>query len=254
MSSPVVIRGTPVSNPHQATTTMTNQAHGLGSRVPEQPPTGERSSSGCKDPIFAVLWYICILAIVAVAVVYGPKALKTGSNNSNVNYSGFVVGVVVIAVVSFILAAAGMSVMMCIPETMIKVALIFSLVMSFVWMVMSFLSGMIGLGVVGVIFFLLSVCYTWAVWSRIPFASTNLVTAITAVKANIGVCGYAYGITVLAGAWSFTWSVAFVGIFDKTYTCDAQNVCTNPNYGYLFLLFLAYFFGQQVFQVCCVWN
>jgi hypothetical protein len=144
--------------------------------------------------------------------------------------------------------------MMCIPETMIKVALIFSLVMSFVWMVMSFLSGMIGLGVVGVIFFLLSVCYTWAVWSRIPFASTNLVTAITAVKANIGVCGYAYGITVLAGAWSFTWSVAFVGIFDKTYTCDAQNVCTNPNYGYLFLLFLAYFFGQQVFQVCCVWN
>jgi hypothetical protein len=59
---------------------------------------------------------------------------------------------------------------------------------------------------------------------------------------------YAYLFAILAGLWSICWSVAFVGVFDSTYTCDANNVCTDVNYGYLFLLFLAFFFGHQVIQ------
>jgi hypothetical protein len=114
---------------------------------------------------------------------------------------------------------------------------------------LAFLSGAIAGGVIGVIFFLISVCYAWAVWSRIPFASINLVTAITAVKANLGVVLYAYFFTILAGLWSLAWAMAVVGVFDSTYQCNDNGVCSNPNYGYLFLLFLAYFFGQQVLQV-----
>lgn len=79
-----------------------------------------------------------------------------------------------------------------------------------------------------------------------------MTTAVTAVKANLGVTGFAYLLTAAAAGWSFLWSVAFVGILDRTYECTENavgaEVCSNPNYGYLFLLFLSFFFGHQVIQ------
>jgi hypothetical protein len=102
-----------------------------------------------------------------------------------------------------------------------------------------------------VIFFLISICYARAVWSRIPFATINLITACTAIKANCGVIIFAYIFTVLAGGWSIIWAVAFAGVFDKTYSCDdTTGQCTDVNYGFLFLLFVAFFFGHQVLQNC----
>ena len=112
-----------------------------------------------------------------------------------------------------------------------------------------FLSGSIFGAIIGLIFFAVSICYARAVWPRIPFATANLVTAITAVKANWGVVIYAFVFTVLAGAWSLIWTIGFVGVFDRTYECDENNVCTDPNYGFLFLLFVSYFFAHQVLQV-----
>ena len=148
-----------------------------------------------------------------------------------------------------------------------------------VWMVMAFLSGQIFMGILGAIFFAISIrcvydivsvafgvlqnkisclslffpySYAKMVWSRIPFATANLVTACTAIKANLGVTFFAYLFTAVAGVWSITWSIAFAGVFDKTYECDEQDVCTDPNYGILFLLFVAYFFIHQVLQVPCI--
>jgi succinate dehydrogenase hydrophobic anchor subunit len=114
---------------------------------------------------------------------------------------------------------------------------------------MAFLSGQVAIGIIGVIFFAISLCYARAVWSRIPFATANLVTACTAIRANLGVTLYAYFFTAIAGVWSITWALAFIGIYNKTYECDENNVCSDPSYGYLFLLFVAYFFIHQVLQV-----
>lgn len=241
MASPVVVQGTPVSNPHTAPSPVAVESNGGA------PHGGEKQETRCNDPIFALLFYACIAAIVGVACVYGPTALN--SPQSDINYQPYIIYAVVISVVSIFISGLALSVMMCIPETLIKISLIFVTVMAGVWAAMAFVAGSIGVGVIGVIFFLISICYAWAVWSRIPFASVNLVTAITSVKANMGVVLYAYIITAMAGLWSFTWSVAFVGILDKTYQCNDQGYCSNPNYGYLFLLFLAFFFGHQVFQV-----
>jgi hypothetical protein len=168
---------------------------------------------------------------------------------SGVNYTPYIIYTIVITIVSIIISGASLSVLMCIPETLIKVSLIFVTVMALVWAVLAFVGGSIAMGVIGIIFFAISVCYAWAVWSRIPFATANLVTAITAVKANLGVVVYAYFFTALAGLWSLAWSVAVAGVFDETYQCNNNGVCSNPNYGYLFLLFVAFFFGHQVLQV-----
>lgn len=201
MSTPIVVQGTTVQHYPE---------HGMEptSYATSESPEGKRVS-GCKDPFFALLFYACVASIVAVAVIYGSEAIDTSDNG--LVYKNYVWAVVVIVCISFVGAGGGLAVMMCCPTTLIKISLLFSVVMAGVWMALAFYSGAIGVGVIGAIFFAISICYAWAVWSRIPFAAINMVTAITAVKANLGVAVYAYIITAVAGAYSMCWSIAFVG-------------------------------------------
>ena len=49
--------------------------------------------------------------------------------------------------------------------------------------------------------------------------------------------------------WSVLWTIGFAGVFEYTYDCnEITGVCTDPNYGYMFLLFVSFFFGHQVLQ------
>ena len=241
MSSPVVVQGTPVGNPYVATATPVQPSN------PTTTTRGEQQASSCNDPLFAGLLYANVAAILIVAALYGPDAVN--DETSTQDFRGYVWTSLVCAVLSFVAAAGAVAVLMCIPETLIKVSLLFVVALSGVWAAMAFLSGAFGAGILGVIFFAISVCYARAVWGRIPFASVNLVTACTAIKGNLGVLIVAYLFTGLGVLWSVTWSVAFVGVFDTTYECDENNVCSDPSYGILFVLFLAYFFTHQVLQV-----
>lgn len=76
-----------------------------------------------------------------------------------------------------------------------------------------------------------------------------MLTAATAIKKNLGIVFMAYVFTALLVGWIVLWSIAFSGVFNKTYVCDANNQC-DVNYGFLFLLFVAFFFTQQVVQGC----
>lgn len=78
-----------------------------------------------------------------------------------------------------------------------------------------------------------------------------MVTAGTAIKANLGVTIFAYLFTAFEVGWVVVWSVAFSGILNGEVTCDADNICTTePNYGFFFLLLLSFYFTQQVLQSC----
>lgn len=212
---------------------------------------GEKQEVRCRDPIFAVLLYVNVGAIAAVVGAYGTSSFEDAVAGTS-DLSGYLYAALVTGVFSICLSAIGLSVMMCCPETMIKTSLIFVVVMSGVWMALSFVAGNILAGVIGAIFFLLMICYARAVWSRIPFATVNLVTAITAVKKNCGIIPTAYFMVALAFAWSMLWTVAFLAVMDRTTDCEenanGDRVCGNPNYGYLFLLFVSYFFTHQVIQ------
>jgi hypothetical protein len=78
-----------------------------------------------------------------------------------------------------------------------------------------------------------------------------MVVAGTAIRANLGVTIFAYLFTLFQVGWGVLWSIAFAGTFDATYGCDANqaNCSGSPNYGFLFLLFVSFYFTQQVLQV-----
>ncbi len=170
MSSPVIVQGTAVAPPafgaspqpvqHQAW-----ESGGATSPYSTNIDNGDHqpAKGGCKDPIFALLFYINVGAIAAVAVIYGPAAF---SDTAEFTYEGYLYAAVISAVVSLFISALGLAVLMAIPETMIKVSLIFVVVMSGVWAVMAFLSGSLFAGIIGLVFFAIGLCYARAVWSR----------------------------------------------------------------------------------------
>jgi len=245
MSTPVVVQGTAVQPPFGGSPQPAGDFGGA-----TQPHGGngdnEATRTGCKDPIFALLFYGNVIAMAAVAAVYGPAAFD--ETEQSATYDAYLVTVTVTAVIALLFSGLGLLVMMKFPETIIKASLLFVVAMSLVWCIISFMAGQIIAGVFGLIFFAIGVCYARAVWSRIPFATINLITGITAIQANFGVTTFAYLFAALGVGWSILWGIAFAGVFEYTYECDAFGNCSDPNYGFMFLLFLSFFFTHQVLQ------
>lgn len=253
-STPVVVQGTAVASPYDHNTTQQQQQRQSSSPAGG---TGEKQPTSCRDPIFALLLYANVASIVAVAGIYGTAAFGEAidDSTSGYNYEGYVYATAILGLVAIVLSGLTLPIMMCIPELLIKVSLVMMLILSGVMMVMSFLSGSIFGGIFGLIFFAIFVCYARAVWSRIPFASVNLLTACTAVKKNIGVILVAYFFVALAFGWTILWSISLMGVWEKVIETETvtggqgQEIeQSNANYGYLFLLFLSYFFTHQVIQ------
>jgi hypothetical protein len=102
--------------------------------------------------------------------------------------------------------------------------------------ILGFMSSNMFMGIFGIVMFAIGICYAKLVWPRIPFAAANLNTALTAVKANMGLTVVAYSMMTIAFAWTMFW---FVGLGDAA---------TNSNAPVLFLLLVSYYWVHQVLQ------
>jgi Plasma-membrane choline transporter len=246
MGAPVVVQGTPVQG----------TVFGISDSNYNSPDQsfvrGERQESKCRDPFFAVLFYFNVAAIVITLIIFQNDARKViDDTSSDGSYSGYVYVALICGAFSMLFSALMVILMMRIPSFLIKTSLIFVVLLSFVWAVFGFLTKNIIMGILGLIFFLLGVCYARAVWGRIPFATANLVTGCTAIRGNCGVIVITFFFEALAFAWTVLWCLACFAIFNRTYSCEEINgkqVCTSPNYGYLFLLLLSFYFTHQVIQ------
>jgi len=212
----------------------------------------------CKDWPFALLFIVNIIVVAVLTVKYGVDAFNEElqkQQDRNTNYKGFLKGAVTTGAFGLVFSGLMLLVLIRIPKFMIKASLIGSVVASGIWALAALSMKMWGAGVIGIIFFAISICYAFAVWSRIPFATANLTTACKAVNSNCGITVVAYFMVSLAFGWSLLWTVAFGGVWDKTYTCSTKtdrdgttrNSCTG-NLGYVFLLLVSYFFTHQVLK------
>jgi hypothetical protein len=177
MATPVVIQGHEVGDPH-ATANVTQHT----------------KQAKCQDPMFAPLFYIDIIAIAVVAGTRGQEAMTNSNNPFSEEYLGYYYTAIIASAVGLVLSGLGLQVLMCIPQFMIKAGLIFSVAMAAVVLAGAILNGN-ALGIAfGAFFLAISCCYVYCVWSRIPFATINLVTGMSAIKANCGiiVVGYSF--------------------------------------------------------------
>eukprot|EP00978_Attheya_sp_CCMP212_P026660 scaffold88174_cov57-Attheya_sp.AAC.7 len=251
---PVVVQGSAVASPYAHSTSPSPPRSSAVPTTDGDWQKGEKQGTKCNDPLFAILLYINVGAVAALAAVYGQEAFpgEDESTASNIDYVGYMLVVFICAGAAFATSAIMFSVMMRIPETMLKFSLIFVVILSGLIMIAGFLSGAIFSAIIGAVFFVLTLCYAKMAWRRIPFASANLVTAMTAVKSNLGVTLVAYFFVALAFGWSVVWTISIMGLWESETVCTEDDngleSCTAPNYGVLFGMLLAYFFTHQVLQ------
>ncbi|KAL3791047.1 hypothetical protein ACHAW5_002824 [Stephanodiscus triporus] len=234
---------------------------------------GVRQPTRCRDSWAAMLFYGQLAGVAAVAGILGAPAIvgregvdDDGSSSSSSSGAGLLYGFV-----SFVLSGLSLLIMSAFPKFLIQLSLLSSLAWSLAVAVSSFLllpspANVVG-GAVGISLFLLSTCYALVVWRRIPYASSNLETGLSAIRANAGSVLVACAMIAISIGYTILWMAAFVGVYDReegscaAYGRSAEGegsdgttggevvVCEDGlAWGYLFLLLLAYFWTEQVFQ------
>ena len=169
MREPVVVQGT-ITNPWDGETI--EMGNGNNS-IP--PPKGEKQETRCRDFWAAILLYINVAAIAAIAGTLGQTAFGNikNSDTSGIDFTGYANATAVTGVVSLVFACLSFLVLLAIPSTLIKFSLIFSIAIAFAFVVAAFFYHFWIAAGISVVFLLLTLCYIRAVWSRIPFATVR---------------------------------------------------------------------------------
>lgn len=155
--------------------------------------------------------------------------------------------VLISAIFGFVLSIASLNLMIKYAEGLIKAGLFFQLSAALLTGLSGFLLGASEILITGLIFFAFTACFACAVWSRIPFAATNLATATTAVRANSGLTFFAYVSIVVTIGWLIWWSTTATATIMIVADCDAEGNCNNEVNGFvLFLLLVSLYWTLQV--------
>ncbi len=241
-------------------------------------PRGELQPNACRDTFWGILFYAHLLAILIATIQYSPAVMSdlaeqyaggrflsewdemfiwesetfknsmerhlNGDNQENADLEMKTIWTILVVsgMAGFFVSSLAMSLMMAIPTAMIKIALAFNLLVTIGVCVGAIMVGAIGVAVVAGIGLLFTIYYTYVVWKRIPFAASTLVTALTAVKCNMGLAFFAYNNLAITFLWSLWWSIAFLATFYVLGDCNAEFYCENDVNGFLVFLFLVSFY------------
>jgi hypothetical protein len=186
-----------------------------------------------NDVFFAVLFY----AHLAVMACIFPFSLNSQAGNggygNGTSFGSIIYFVSVVSIFAVGISTISLGFMMKFSNQLVKLALYFHIATSFAMMILMFMAGSILWGCVCGFSVAASICYAWAVWSRIPFAAANLTTALAAVKANLGLSVIAYLFMFVGFGYSIAWTTI-------------ANAVLNSYPGMAFLLFLSFYWTHQV--------
>lgn len=192
---------------------------------------GEAQPKQFQDVFWAVLFGAHLLVMIVLMAL-----MSTSIQSSGYNYAGVVWCVSMCALVALGLSTLALGFMMQFATELVKTALFFSIGCSLAMGIFGAIAGQIWMSIIGFASFALGCCYAYFVWGRIPFAAANLRTALTGVRANLGLVVVAYGFLAIAFGWSLWWSVTAGASLSTLGTAS------------LFFFLLSYYWVHQVLQ------
>ncbi|KAL7555376.1 hypothetical protein ACA910_022362 [Epithemia clementina (nom. ined.)] len=244
---------------------------------------GERQPNHWRDAWAALLFLVHQVAIFYLAFAWGVPALSyeypaapSDDNSNGGNHStngtgdfsgddpsryldekytgeveeghlgGFLLLCFISSIGALLIGATAMSVMIRFAEKTIHFSLFFTVFCNVVVTISLALERhWLGFGVSAVCLVLV-VLYTQQVWSRVPFAASNLLAALTAVQSNGGIVLVSLGVTVVVTLWTLVWILAAVGVYMKRADCDSGTCTTHTNGFFFLLLLLSYYWTSEV--------
>lgn len=242
-------------------------------------PANKSESRPCRDVFWAILFYAHLVGMAVLAATYTPtmvseiaENVEQGGGRSLLAANQHIVArflddagnggeeqdleidpqalltvLCISSALAFGASSLAMGFMMSFAEALIKMALVFNIILFGGMGLLSLMGGAAGGALMCLMMSAFSAYYAWRVWGRIPFAAANLVTAVTAVRANMGLAFYAYSSLFLLFGWSVFWSVSTISTIYVTNGCDAAGECeTELNGGVMFLFLVSYYWTIQV--------
>ncbi|CAK4073472.1 unnamed protein product [Aphanomyces euteiches] len=197
---------------------MTTDLATFGSVVSMKPHLAA-PTRGWNDWPFAILFFLNVAAIATLLGVYGSALFKAaGSANSlssfitNQNLKTVLAICGVLSAIATLLAFLMLELTIRYARAMIQIGLWFAVTMCLVCAGWAGYKKQIALAVLFGVLSLISICYAFAVQTRIPFAAANLKVAASAIRTHGSMHAVAFLFLVLQLAWVFVWCVAVVGI------------------------------------------
>lgn len=224
----------------------------------------------CRDVFWGIFFYAHVFFLGGLAVTFTPSMIQdvaegveqggqrmlrmldeqyNGNQSSDVEIdpAPLVVALCFSSLFALGISSLALGFMMSFAQALIKMALFFNIAFFGLLAVFSFLGGAAGMALMCLLMSAFSAYYAYQVWDRIPFAASNLVTAVTAVRANMGLAWYAYLSLVILFGWSIFWSISTVSTVYVLGDCNAQFECQNEISSIIIFLFLvSYYWTMQV--------
>ena len=240
-----------------------------GAFVSEDWKRGTPQGNKCQDLIWAVLFYVHLIVIGILTATYAPAMTKelaeqyavgvqerrileeySDTNDGNNFNVGQIWSLVLLStLVSGLLSTLAMTLMSKCAQVLIKLALGFNILVTAILTLIALSAGNPSVALLCGISLLVSLYYAYVVWSRVAFAASNLVTATTAVQANMGLTILAFVSLLLSMLWSVWWGVAFVSTNYVLGDCQPDGTCEGDLNGlYVFLFLVSYFWTAQVLK------
>jgi len=145
----------------------------------------------------------------------GGSPLENWAQDIHVDYSNAFELSCITALYATSLSALSIGMMMILGKALIPTVLCFSVIICIAFATIgSVLTPYSCIPIVGLLVLLLMLGYSIVVWERIPFAATNLNTALCGIKSSADVLLVSFVMMVAAFTWTIGWAIAFLGVFD----------------------------------------
>jgi hypothetical protein len=165
-----------------------------------------------------------------------------------IDYQNVITVFCVSGIYACVLSYLSFGFMLIIARSLIQITLIFSVLLALLWGLcgMTLLDPYKVITIMGFSAFLLALGYTVYNWNSIPFAATNLNTALCAMRCTADIILLGMGTLVVAFLWCLIWSVAVIGLINSGNSdeclqggmCDPHMVNRNiPSYILLLISF-----------------
>lgn len=181
----------------------------------------------------------------------GDVGDEIGRGNERISYIDYVNVIQLICIASgyaSISSIFALGFMMMLARNILQAILIFTVVVNLSWSVLGLtMSHTFFIPAVGIFALLMSACYAWVVWDRIPFAATNLSVALKGMRGTLdipllGVCNL-----VATFAWTICWVCAFFGASD--YLWNEEELSNDWMVVVVIFFFFSYYWTTQVIKV-----
>jgi len=203
----------------------------------------ERQPSACRDFVFALLFLAHLSVVFGIGMAWGLPAFnykdEDHPDTPTIRFGGVLWLFLWSFVASVVISGSVLYFMTRFAQFMVQFSVVFSILSNLVLMGICLSHGFWGGALFAFSIFALACFYAWSIWDRLPFATANLLTALTAIHTNWGLFFVQFSLTIVSFGYTMLWMISLIGTYAHGRPkCDEDGNCEKTLSGGTLALFI----------------